>query len=35
MEDVTVMLRNLLMSFAFGAAMLLGVMLILKMLKPL
>ncbi len=34
MEDVTIMLRNLIMSFAFGAITLLGVMFILKMMKP-
>ncbi len=34
MEDVTEILRKLIMSFAFGAIMLLGVMIILKMLRP-
>lgn len=35
MEDVNEMLRNLLISFALGASMLVGLMLILRMLKPL
>ncbi len=34
MEDVNQMLKNLIISFALGASMLLGVVIILKMLKP-